>query len=228
MTSNKSAAKVLHGARVILASAAMMQIVFGPFVQSARADDIHTTTPIKHVIIIVGENRTFDHIFATYIPKAGESVNNLLSEGIINGNGTKGPNYALAHQNSADITGSTVYQLSPTTGKALYPVLPAPLNGGPTNVCTDNGMCNMGDAMSSEDGLSKSPINYYQFLLTGGTGLIGLGSRHPHQRRASVRRPTPAFYRALSSSPTPRSFPYDSYANSPVHRFYQMWQQDGL
>jgi phospholipase C len=27
-----------------------------------------TKSPVKHVIIIVGENRTFDHIFATYKP----------------------------------------------------------------------------------------------------------------------------------------------------------------
>jgi phospholipase C len=46
-------------------------------VQSARADDEDTITPIKHVIIMVGENRTFDHVFATYKPMAGESVNNL-------------------------------------------------------------------------------------------------------------------------------------------------------
>jgi phospholipase C len=25
-----------------------------------------TETPIKHVIVILGENRTFDHVFATY------------------------------------------------------------------------------------------------------------------------------------------------------------------
>jgi phospholipase C len=87
-------------------------------------------------IIIVGENRTFDHLFATYKPKAGESVTNLLSEGIIKEDGTKGPNYALAQQYSADITASRVVELSPTTGKTLYPVLHSPLNGGPTNVCT--------------------------------------------------------------------------------------------
>ena len=29
------------------------------------ADD-HTRTPIKHVIVIIGENRTFDHLFATW------------------------------------------------------------------------------------------------------------------------------------------------------------------
>ena len=44
----------------------------------------HTTTPIKHVIVIIGENRTFDHVFATYKPRNGESVDNLLSKQIIN------------------------------------------------------------------------------------------------------------------------------------------------
>ena len=29
---------------------------------------LKTATPIKHVIIIVGENRSFDHVFATYAP----------------------------------------------------------------------------------------------------------------------------------------------------------------
>ena len=30
------------------------------------ADAVKTTSPIKHVIILVGENRGFDHTFATY------------------------------------------------------------------------------------------------------------------------------------------------------------------
>src|SRR5690348_17026794 len=29
------------------------------------SNDGNTTTPIKHVIVIIGENRTFDHLFAT-------------------------------------------------------------------------------------------------------------------------------------------------------------------
>ena len=33
-------------------------------------DKIQTASPIKHVIIIVGENRSFDHLFATYVPKS--------------------------------------------------------------------------------------------------------------------------------------------------------------
>jgi phospholipase C len=50
----------------------------GPLVGAANAA---TATPIQHVIVIIGENRTFDHIFATYVPKvAGETVDNLLSK----------------------------------------------------------------------------------------------------------------------------------------------------
>src|SRR5260370_14873818 len=56
----------------------------------APKGDANTATPIKHVIVIVGENRSFDHLFATYLPRPGETVNNLLSEGIINADGTAG------------------------------------------------------------------------------------------------------------------------------------------
>jgi phospholipase C len=55
-------------------------------------DRIRTASPIKHVIIIVGENRSFDHLYATYVPKSrGEKVLNLLSEGIINADGSPAP-----------------------------------------------------------------------------------------------------------------------------------------
>ena len=46
------------------------------------ANDKKTQTPIKHVIVIIGENRSFDHVFATYVPPPGQTVNNLLSEEI--------------------------------------------------------------------------------------------------------------------------------------------------
>jgi len=105
---------------------------FARAAKKARTSDSSTATPIKHVIVIVGENRSFDHLFATYVPTAGETVNNLLSEKIINADGTPGTN-SQAVQFSADITGSATFQLSPTTSKTAYLTLPAPLNGGPTN-----------------------------------------------------------------------------------------------
>ena len=67
-----------------------------------------TTSPIKHVIVIIGENRSFDHVFATYVPKNGQTVNNLLSEGIIkldaNKNAIPGPNFDKASNSSPRIT----------------------------------------------------------------------------------------------------------------------------
>ena len=202
--------------------------LFGPAVGNINADDENshrTATPIKHVLIIIGENRTFDHIFATYKPKAGESVNNLLSEGIVKEDGTPGPHYSRAHQFSADVTGSPVFELSPTTGKSLYSPLPVPLNGGPTDVCKDNGICSLGDATSSEDGLATTPINYYEFLTSGGTGLSG---KVPDTRIHGVHSSPP--YSTLSAGPfqltNGKSLRDDDYAASPVHRFYQMWQQE--
>ena len=79
---------------------------FGP-----NSRDGATKTPIKHVIIIIGENRTFDNVFATYQPKSGETVWNLLSEGIVNPDGAPGPNYKNALQYSASNYDS--FQLAP-------------------------------------------------------------------------------------------------------------------
>jgi acid phosphatase len=56
------------------------------------------TTPIQHVIIIIGENHTFDNLFGTYKPKAGQTVDNLLSKGIVNADGTPGPRFDRAQQ----------------------------------------------------------------------------------------------------------------------------------
>src|ERR1700745_3136957 len=137
--------QILPQLRKMLSLLLALTIALGPTATPAFAanaknqkkSDSNTASPIKHVIVIVGENRSFDHLFATYQPKAGETVNNLLSEGIVHPDGTPGSKYSLATQNSADITGSTTYQLSPTTNKAAYATLPAPLAGGPSNVCTN-------------------------------------------------------------------------------------------
>src|ERR1700722_12733936 len=54
-----------------------------PMSQPAEPLVLVTHTPIKHLIIIIGENWSFDSVFATYQPKAGETVLNLLSQGIV-------------------------------------------------------------------------------------------------------------------------------------------------
>src|ERR1700693_1544054 len=100
MTLKEVVSECVQYCRITLVGATVFQFslggMFAPSLQAQQTPK--TASPIKHVIIIVGENRTFDHVFATYKPKAGESVNNLLSEGIVNEDGTNGPNYAKAQQ----------------------------------------------------------------------------------------------------------------------------------
>ena len=58
-------------------------------------DHGHATTesPIKHVIVLIGENRGLDHTFGVYRPKGkGQTISNLLSKGIVNEDGSPGPN----------------------------------------------------------------------------------------------------------------------------------------
>src|SRR5579859_7252674 len=57
-----------------------------------------TTTPIKHVVVIIGENHTFDNVFATYQSPGHQHIRNLLSEGIVTTSGNPGPNFAAASQ----------------------------------------------------------------------------------------------------------------------------------
>ena len=42
-----------------------------------------TATSIKHVIVIIGENRTFDHVLATGQPKRGETVSNCSNRTVL-------------------------------------------------------------------------------------------------------------------------------------------------
>src|ERR1700760_2082926 len=65
------------------------------------ASSVKTASPIKHVIILIGENRGLDHTFGVYKPKGkGQTISNLLSKGIVNEDGTAGPNFKLAQQYS--------------------------------------------------------------------------------------------------------------------------------
>jgi phospholipase C len=78
-----------------------MGLIAGPVSaqpQQKAADDTATATPIKHLVVIYGENISFDHYFATYPNAAnppGEpvftaaatpKVNNLASTGLLTGN----------------------------------------------------------------------------------------------------------------------------------------------
>jgi phospholipase C len=181
-----------------------------PLAASAQdAKELSTTTPIQHVIVIIGENRTFDHVFATYKPVAGQTVSNLLSKGIVNSDGMPGPNFTLSQQSQAVDSKPDKFLLNPPDS-TTYPVLPPVLAGG----YSTPPFATVADAMAVENGL---PSGYYVYLTTGGTGL--------NHGDVDTRIPNAT---SLPSGPfqiTSATHPYDAYDNSPVHRFYQMWQQ---
>lgn len=164
-----------------------------------------TRTPIKHVILLIGENRTFDHVYATYQPPRGQSVRNLLSEGIVNADGTPGPNVAAALQWQASNPGT--YSAAPTH-TAPYALLPAMNTGGAP---TQAPFASAAQAQSIEPAL---PQEDYVELAEGGTGLPNhvIDTRFPTQ---------------LPNAPVDMhaSISANDYTNSPVHRFFQMWQQ---
>src|SRR5436305_103665 len=181
-----------------------------PLPAAAQEESAHqrsTATPIEHVIVIIGENRTFDHVFATYRPRSGEMISTLLSKGIVNEDGTPGPNFSLASQSSA--VDNDTYKLSPPDN-VTYLVLPPVLAGGyPTASFPD-----VATAKKFENGLENQD---YVLLTTGGTGL--------NHGDVDTRVPNAT---SLPSGPfqlTSATHPYDAYDNSPVHRFYQMWQK---
>ena len=66
----------------------------------AHADESthDTTTPIRHLIVVVGENHTFDNVYGTYRPPRGQRIDNLLSKRIVNADGSPGPRFALGEQ----------------------------------------------------------------------------------------------------------------------------------
>jgi phospholipase C len=179
---------------------------------NAAVDAIKTATPIKHVIIIVGENRSFDHLFATYVPRSRrERVLNLLSEGIINSDGRPGRNFSKAHQFQivSAPNGGKFFSSADMANKQLYATLPVPdVNG--VQFPPAAGLLPAGDP-----GLPSSA----QFLLgTGGTGLPY--NEGPDLRITNVNNLLPGPFQL--TGPT---MPFDAYTADTIHQYFQMVQQ---
>jgi phospholipase C len=238
--------------------AAVSGPAFGGLWNSGGDRSDRTATPIKHVIVIIGENRSFDHVFATYEPKRGQTVHNLLSEGIIqldaNKNAIPGPNFRKAQQLSAsDLGTQDSFLLSPPKQEFPNNQLPAPEAAGPsgangyftpssskftTVACgtitvngksTTNYLDPAACAALTENGLPDASdangLTYYQSLASGGTNqysytpdlrIVNFDSlpAGPFQLTNGTNSATPGY-----------SLSYTDYSASPVHRFYQMWQQ---
>jgi phospholipase C len=197
------------------------------------SDHHKTDTPIKHVIVLIGENRSFDNLFATYVPKSHDSVSNLLSKGIVNADGTPGPHFKKAQQFQAVAPFRTEYYISLNDNeKAPYDTLPSPtLNFSPSPDASIIGFATEPPPFPAatpqavlaaiEPSLEAQDLH---LLTTGASG----------QNNTFVLTPVPdldtrvANFNNLPNGPFPlegANLPYDSYTGDTTHRLFEMWQQ---
>lgn len=195
-----------------LSALAVAALLAGPATGHAQRNDDRTTTPVKHVIVLIGENRSFDHIYATYQPRSGARIDNLLAKGIVNADGSPGPRFALAAQYQA--TDTDKYHISPAR-TAPYATLPPVSTGGTPQeqTATRTPFKTLEQARAATDDLLPEDL---VLLTTGASGLP--------RNEIDIRIPN---VHALPNGPFPLTpgIPYDAFTSNPVHRFYQAWQQ---
>jgi phospholipase C len=212
-----AAVLIPHNAgRGALAATAMQ-----PLSGTVNSEAIATETPIKHIIYIVGENRSFDNIYGTYQPKDGQKIWNLVSQGIVNLDGTPGKNFVKGQQNQATSNNGR-FSLSPLTKKA-YTFLPVPTisSAQPAGVGVEFGIVDATGKPTAAfpQGDPSLPPQDQITLATGGTGSIPKNS--PDTRIPGVNQlPAGPFQQ---TGPT---LPYDAYEGDTIHQTFQMWQQN--
>ena len=215
-----------------IALGAMLSAQLSTPLAYAQSNDNNTTTLIKHIIVLIGENRTFDHTFATYQPSKGQTIKNLLSQGIINADGSPGPNGSVATQFKANTPfPSATYFISPPAGKTEYsPFLPTPEANGAPNVAASLGQLEAdptGVQPPFDSSVSDAQLTLLEpsfessdlgLLRTGATGLAGTTGLDGRVTNATTLLNT-------VFQLTGPSLPYDSYTGDTVHRLFHMWQQ---
>jgi phospholipase C len=202
-----------------------------------------TATPVQHLIVLIGENRSFDNLFATYVSPSGETVKNLLSEEIINSDGTPGKNFSKAAQFQATPPFKTTYYIRLNDNeKAPYTILPEPsLNFSPSPVtgapppfppiCTGGAVPPACTPLPLLEAVEPS-------LEVGDLGLLTTGASGAEQTAEFLNPGLPvvildadtrvANFNNLPNGPFPiegPNLPYDSYTGDTTHRLYEMWQQ---
>ncbi|HLJ00910.1 MAG TPA: alkaline phosphatase family protein [Bradyrhizobium sp.] len=197
------------------------------------ADRAHTTTPIKHVIVVLAENSSFDHAFGTFRPRDGQHIGNLLSRGIVNEDGTPGPNFNRAKQFT--VSPQPNYFISAAdSSKTPYTTLPPPdLNRVPLQASDTKAppFATVAAAQAAEPSLEPKDA----VLLTTGAavGLTfnpevvvnGVPVRNPDTRILNVTNLPNGPYQQTAKNAQGIGLPYDAYTEDTIHRFYQMWQQ---
>src|SRR5215472_12089072 len=212
--------------RLALTGLAVFQLTLGvPFATALQAHEHgETRSPIKHVIVLIGENRTFDHLFATYVPQSGDSVKNLLSEGIINIDGSPGPLFHKAAQFQAVAPFRKQYFISLNDSeKVPYQTLPAPtLNFSPSPATGEPppfpAITPLALLGAIEPSLEAADLS---LLTTGASGAAQTAEAPDFDSRINN-------FAHLPNGPFPlagTALPYDSYTGDTTHRLFEMWQQ---
>ena len=176
-----------------------------------------TRTPIKHLIVLIGENRSFDHLFATYVPKSGDPIVNLLSEGIVRADGSPGLQFGRSKQFTTGAMSSFFIGVG-AQQKTAYQTLPPPtLNGAPNKTSAVSPPFNLplAELAAIEPSLEANDLALLTTGATGAAGTTGPDSRITND----LSLPNGSFQL------TGKTLPYDSYTGDTTHRFYQMWQQ---
>jgi phospholipase C len=194
----------------------------GAFAASATnpAETIKTASPIKHVIILIGENRGLDHTFGVYTPKGkGQTISNILAKGIVNIDGTPGPNFSLAQQFSVAALPSWYFG-APNAAKFPYGpanLMPQPNTNGAPSAPSTTGAPFTSVAVVQATGETDINPGDLELLTTGATGLPDgvLDTRIPGAG-------------TLPPGPFPLQGPNitdDDYTGDMTHRFFQAAQQ---
>jgi phospholipase C len=213
------------GCASVLALCAYAVAVHGVAAQenTDAAAKIGTATPIKHVIILIGENRGLDHTFGVYKPAGnGQKIENLLSEGIVREDGSPGPHFSRAQQYSV-APQPLWYFGAPDKAKTPYGgnnVMPQPnTNGAPSaqnSQFPDAPVTSFSEFAAIGGETDIEPANQ-SLTTTGATGLPNnvLDSRVPGAG-------------GLPAGPFVLQGPNiddDDYTGDMTHRFYQAAQQ---
>src|SRR5215472_7659973 len=183
-----------------------------------------TVTRVTHLIVLIGENRTFDHLFGTYISPSGDHVQNLLSEKIVNADGTPGPNFSKATQFRAIAPFQTKYYISlDKLEKAPYAHLPEPtLNFSPSPATGEPPPYPPGTSQALLAEIEPSlELDDLALLTTGASGAAQTAELPDFDSRI-------ANFSHLPNGPYPLkgpNLPYDSYTGDTTHRLFEMWQQ---
>jgi phospholipase C len=182
------------------------------------AASVETKSPIKHVIVLIGENRGLDHTFGVYTPKGkGQTISNLLSKGIVTKTGKPGPNFALAQQYSVSPQ-KTYYVGAKNKDKTAYGpsnLMPQPnTNAAPSAQMTfEAPFTSVSIVAGVETDIEKQDLG---LLTTGATGEPNgvVDKRIPGA--GNLNGPFPLLGPNVSD---------DDYTGDTDHRYYGMHQQ---